>query len=152
MSGRSTKLLKTDTHKQHRLLKTDTSKGSTGCYRTDKFRGSIQDMSRQHRLLRITCNMQTRLGIGQDAEVGKLLKIWQQLSDSTLCLRLVSECFGYISFGLTETSKLAVTIYVEAKQRFVSAIAETSLGPSFGCFETKLVSKDTLQAYIVLYF
>jgi hypothetical protein len=35
---------------------------------------------------------------------------------------------------------------IEAKQpkRFVSDSAETSFGTSFGCFESKLVSKDTL--------
>ncbi len=33
---------------------------------------------------------------------------------------------------------------IEAKQRFVSDSAETSFGCSFGCFESKLVSKDTL--------
>ncbi len=42
-------------------------------------------------------------------------------------------------------------ISIEAKQpkkRFVSDSAETSFGSSFGCFESKLVSKDTLLVAI----
>jgi hypothetical protein len=68
--------------------------------------------------------LQTRPGIGQDAKaqmynsVGKLLKFGSRWPYYTLCFglfRFFSECFGYISFGLTETSKLAVSI-IEAEQ------------------------------------
>ena len=53
---------------------------------------------------------------------------------------------AFFCFGSIETPKLAVS----AKKRnnrnkcFVSDSAETSFGPSFGCFEAKLVSLDTL--------
>jgi hypothetical protein len=63
----------------------------------------------------------------------------------------VSACFGLfrsvsVSFGFTETPKLAVSISKRnnRNKRFVSNSAETSFGSSFGCFESKLVSKDTL--------
>ncbi len=62
-----------------------------------------------------------------------------------------SACFGlfrFISvyFGLTETPKLAVSLWKRnnRNKRFVSDSAETGFGFSFGCFESKLVSKDTL--------
>jgi len=62
-----------------------------------------------------------------------------------------SACFGLfrsvsVSFGFTETPKLAVSIWKRnnRNKRFVSNSAETSFGSSFGCFESKLVSKDTL--------
>ncbi len=68
------------------------------------------------------------------------------------CLfRFVSVCFGLfrsvsVSFDFTETPKLAVSILKRnnRNKRFVSNSAETSFGSSFGCFESKLVSKDTL--------
>ncbi len=55
--------------------------------------------------------------------------------------RLVSVCFGSI-----ETSKLSVSVLKRnnRNKRFVSDSAETSFGSSFGCFEPKLFSKDTL--------
>jgi hypothetical protein len=56
--------------------------------------------------------------------------------------------FRFISvyFGLTETPKLAVSLWKRnnRNKRFVSDSAETGFGSSFGCFESKLVSKDTL--------
>ncbi len=62
-----------------------------------------------------------------------------------------SACFGLfrtvsVSFGFTNTPKLAVSIKKRnnRNKRFVSNSAETSFGSSFGCFESKLVSKDTL--------
>ncbi len=44
-------------------------------------------------------------------------------------------------------SKLSVSVKKRnnRNKRFVSESAETSFGSSFGCFETKLVSKDTLS-------
>jgi hypothetical protein len=38
----------------------------------------------------------------------------------------------------------------QPKQRFVSDSAETSFGSSFGCFESKLVSKDTLAGTVFI--
>ncbi len=62
-----------------------------------------------------------------------------------------SACFAWfrfvsVNFGLTETPKLAVLLKKRnnRNKRFVSDSAETSFGSSFGCFESKLVSKDTL--------
>jgi len=59
---------------------------------------------------------------------------------------------AFFCFGSIETPKLAVS----AKKRnnrnkcFVSDSAETSFGPSFGCFEAKLVSLDTLTRTIIV--
>ena len=49
-------------------------------------------------------------------------------------------------FGSIETPKLAVLAKKRnnRKKYFVSDSAETSFGSSFGCFEAKLVSLDTL--------
>jgi hypothetical protein len=57
--------------------------------------------------------------------------------------RLVSVCFGSI-----EKSKLSISVLKRnnRNKRFVSDSAETSFGSSFGCFEPKLFSKDTLGA------
>jgi len=54
--------------------------------------------------------------------------------------------FVSVNFGLTETPKLAVSLWRgnNRNKHFVSDNAETSFGSSFGCFESKLVSKDTL--------
>ncbi len=51
-----------------------------------------------------------------------------------------------VCFGSIETSKLSVSVQKRnnRNKRFVSDSAETSFGSSFGCFESKLVSKDTL--------
>jgi hypothetical protein len=60
----------------------------------------------------------------------------------------LSNCFGWSSvcFGSIETSKLSVSVLKRnnRNKRFVSDSAETSFGSSFGCFESKLFSKDTL--------
>ncbi len=65
-----------------------------------------------------------------------------------LSFLFVSVCFGWSSvcFGSIETPKLAVSVLKQnnRNKRFVSDSAETSFGSSFGCFESKLVSKDTL--------
>ncbi len=57
-------------------------------------------------------------------------------------------CFGWFSgcFSSIETSKLSVSAQKRnnRNKRFVLDSAETSFGSSFGCFESKLVSKDTL--------
>jgi hypothetical protein len=55
--------------------------------------------------------------------------------------------FVSVNFGITETPKLAVSLCKRNSQYklFVSDSAETSFGSSFGCFELKLVSKDTLR-------
>ena len=62
----------------------------------------------------------------------------------------LSYCFGWSSvfFGSIETSKISVSVQKRnnRNKRFVSDSAETSFGSSFGCFESKLVSKDTLPA------
>jgi hypothetical protein len=56
--------------------------------------------------------------------------------------------FPFVSVDLLsiETPKLAVSVQKRnnRNKRFVSDSAETSFGSSFGCFESKLVSKDTL--------
>jgi hypothetical protein len=51
-----------------------------------------------------------------------------------------------VCFGSIETSKLSVSVLKRnnRNKRFVSDSAETSFGSSFGCFESKLFSKDTL--------
>jgi hypothetical protein len=51
-----------------------------------------------------------------------------------------------VCFGSIETSKLSVSVQKRnnRNKRFVSDSAETSFGSSFGCFESKPVSKDTL--------
>ncbi len=63
-------------------------------------------------------------------------------------MRPLSNCFGCSSvcFGSIETSKLSVSVLNRnnRNKRFVSDSAETSSGSSFGCFKSKLVSKDTL--------
>ncbi len=60
----------------------------------------------------------------------------------------LSNCFGWspVCFGSIETSKLSVSVQKRnnRNKRFVSDSAETSFGSSFGCFESKIVSKDTL--------
>jgi hypothetical protein len=60
----------------------------------------------------------------------------------------LSNCFGWSSvcFGSIETPKLSVSVQKRnnRNKHFVSDSAETSFGSSFGCFESKLVSKDTL--------
>jgi hypothetical protein len=51
-----------------------------------------------------------------------------------------------LCYGSIETSKLSVSVWKQnnRNKRFVSDSAETGFGSSFGCFESKLVSKDTL--------
>ncbi len=57
-------------------------------------------------------------------------------------------CFrwSFICFGCFETLKLPVLILKRNNQNkcLVSDSAETSFGSSFGCFDMKLVSKDTI--------
>ncbi len=57
-------------------------------------------------------------------------------------------CFGCSSvcFASVETPKLSVSVKNRNNRNngFVSDSAETSFGSSFGCFDSKLVSKDTL--------
>ena len=59
-----------------------------------------------------------------------------------------SVCFGLpsVCFGSIKTPKLAVSVQERNNRNksFVSDSAETSFGSSFGCFESKVVSKDTL--------
>jgi hypothetical protein len=61
---------------------------------------------------------------------------------------LFSVCFGLIfaCFGSIETPKHAVTILKRnnRNKHLVSDCVETSFGSSFGCFESNLVSQDTL--------
>ena len=63
-------------------------------------------------------------------------------------------CFGWFSgcFGSIKTSKLSVSVQKRnnRNKRFVSDSAETSFGSSFGCFESKLVSKDTLVSGVTV--
>ena len=65
-----------------------------------------------------------------------------------LSFLFVSVCFGWSSvcFGSIETPKLAVSVWKRNNwnKSFVSDSAKTSFGSSFGCFESKLFSKDTL--------
>jgi hypothetical protein len=69
-----------------------------------------------------------------------------KIKNSKICS--LSNCFNWSSvcFGSIETSKLSVLVLKRNNQnkRFVSDSAETSFGSSFGCFKSKLVSKDTL--------
>ena len=53
---------------------------------------------------------------------------------------------AFLCFGSIETQKLAVSVKNQNNQnkRFVLDSAETSFGSSFSCFESKLVSLDTL--------
>jgi hypothetical protein len=57
-------------------------------------------------------------------------------------------CFGwsFVCFGCFETPKLPVSILKRnnRNKHLVSDSAKTSFGSSFGCFDTKLVSEDTL--------
>ncbi len=52
----------------------------------------------------------------------------------------------FVCFGCFEKPKHPVSILKRNNQnkRLVSDSAETSFGSSFGCFDTKLVSEDTL--------
>jgi hypothetical protein len=69
---------------------------------------------------------------------------YQMMSFATFfgLFRLFSFCFGSI-----ETTKLPVSILNRnnRNKRLVSDSFETSFGSSFGCFESKLVSQDTLH-------
>ena len=53
---------------------------------------------------------------------------------------------AFFCFGSIETQKLAVLVKIRnnRNKHFVSDSAETSIGSIFGCFESKLVSMDTL--------
>ena len=50
---------------------------------------------------------------------------------------------AFYCFGSIKTQKLAVSVRNRNKH-FVSVSAKTSFGSIFGCFESKLVSLDTL--------
>ena len=54
--------------------------------------------------------------------------------------------FAFFCFGLIETQKLAVSVWNRnnRNKHFFWDSAETSFGSIFGCFESKLVSLDTL--------
>ena len=73
------------------------------------------------------------------------------VKNSKMCS--LSNCFGWspVCFGSIETSKLSVSVQKRnnRNKRFVSDSAETSFGSSFGCFESKLVSKDTLLLFLI---
>jgi hypothetical protein len=71
----------------------------------------------------------------------KNVKIYKSFNTFFGLFRLFSFCFGSI-----ETPKLPVSIYNRnnRKKRLVSDSVETSFGSSFGCYESKLVSQDTL--------
>ena len=88
------------------------------------------------------------------SEKKKPKKILKNRKNSTFSVKnnkicTLSNCFGWspVCFGSIETSKLSVSVQKRNKRnkRFVSDSAETSFGLSFGCFESKLVSKDTLS-------
>jgi len=72
----------------------------------------------------------------------KKRKNWEKpkfsLKNCKICS--LSNCFGWSSvcFVSIETSKISNN----RNKRFVADSAETSFGSSFGCFESKLVSKD----------
>ncbi len=59
-------------------------------------------------------------------------------------------CFGwsFVCFGCFKTPKLPVSILKRnnRNKRLASESAETRFSSSFGCFDTKLVSEDTLKA------
>jgi hypothetical protein len=52
----------------------------------------------------------------------------------------------FLCFGSIETSKMAVSVYKRnnRNKHFFSDGTKTSFGSSFGCFDSKLVSLDTL--------
>ena len=54
--------------------------------------------------------------------------------------------FAFFCFGLIETQKLSVSVWNRnnRNKHFFSDSGETSFGSIFGCFESKLVSLDTL--------
>jgi hypothetical protein len=58
--------------------------------------------------------------------------------------------FVFLCFVSIETPKHAVSILKRnnRNERLVSDSAETCFGSSFGCFESKLVSEDTLAGAV----
>jgi hypothetical protein len=66
----------------------------------------------------------------------------------------LSNCFGWSSvcFGSFETLKLSVSVLKRnnRNKHVVSDSAETSFGSSFGCYKSKLISKDTLVSALVV--
>jgi hypothetical protein len=136
------------THPGSTVCSTETPRGSPGCRRIDMFRGSIlccrTDTSRD----RTRC-------CRTDSFRDKSLKLGSRRPSSIHSFQLCFGLFRFISvyFGLTETPKLAVSLWKRnnRNKRFVSDSAETGFGSSFGCFESKLVSKDTLTSAPVAY-
>jgi hypothetical protein len=63
-------------------------------------------------------------------------------------LKQIYCCFSlsFVCFGCFETLKLPVSMFKRnnRNKRLVSDSAETSFGSSFGCFDSKLGSEDTL--------
>jgi hypothetical protein len=128
------------THPGSTVCSTDMPRGSPGCRRIDMFRGSIlccrTDTSRDStRCCRTDSFRDKSLKLGNWAAEGRVLS-------------MVFSLFRFVSvyFGLAETPKLAVSLWKRnnRKKRFVSDSAETGFGSCFGCFKSKLVSKDTL--------
>jgi hypothetical protein len=120
-------------------------RGSSGCCRIGMSRGSIlccrTDTSRDRTRWCRTDSFRLELGSRRPSSIH--------------VFQLVSVCFGlfrFISvyFGLTKTPKLPVLLWKRnnRNKRFVSDSAETSFDSSFGCFESKLVSKDTLVSTV----
>jgi hypothetical protein len=132
------------THPGSIVCSTDTPRGSHGFRRIDMFRGSIL-------CFRTDTSRDRTRGCRTDRFRDKSLKLGSRRPSSIHGFQLVSVCFGLfrfvsVYFGLTETPKLAVSLWKRnnRNKRFVSDSAETGFGSSFGCFESKLVSKDTL--------
>jgi hypothetical protein len=131
------------THPGSTVCSTDTLRGSSGCCRIDMSRGSILCCRTGTSRDRTRC-------CRTDSFRDKLLKLGSRRPSSIHGFQLVSVCFGlfrFISvysglFRFNRNKKLAVSLWKRnnRNKRFVSDSAETS----FGCFESKLVSKDTL--------
>jgi hypothetical protein len=78
-----------------------------------------------------------------------LLFVWIRIWFEQICC-----CFhwSFVCVGCFETPKLLVSILKRnnRNKRLVLDSAETSFGSSFGCFDTKLVSEDTLGQTLLL--
>ncbi len=77
------------------------------------------------------------------------LMVWGISNVDILTILLLFR-FSFVCFGCFETPKLPVLILKRnnRNKRLVLDSAETSFGSSFGCFDTKLVSEDTLPVIV----
>ncbi len=130
------------------------SRGSTCCCKTDASRGSTscyRDTKKQHRLLRVGTSKSRGSRMDTSVERTRWCRT-DSFRDKMLKHKAeFSACFGWfrfvsVNFGFTETPKLGVSLWKRNKwnKHFISDSATISFDSSFGCFKSKLVSKDTL--------